>query len=701
MTFHPESQSPRDREGIALVVVLGFLSLLVILAVGFAVAMRTERLAARNFADVVRARQLMHAAVARAIVEIDNNLSVPSPVIYPPWGALPSLGGTGEPPPSLMHGQATNFIPVAMMADATNEARNATWISIIDRKGANIGRYAYVVVNCSGLLDASVVGGVARAAGTSATEIVIANMPELNQYKFSVVPPGTFFTTRSNKWKRFESIPDLWAATADPGSGGPCWNSYPSDFFVFSRFPADTNLNIGGTAADLEAQRDPITAALNDAGVPNAGIVFTNLLDYVDLDSIPRDVESFVTEPIPMVNEVVVESHLEVTGAGVFRNRHIATIKVELWSPFLPGFVGSYRLGAVPGVSFDTITGNPPLPMFSSINPTNVSPTPGASRLDINVPGPGFYQGSYTYEAEVITTGIPMPVLVMNTVITNLEVFSGTSLVDRARPAKPIQTRAQGPSGKDEKAVPCVDPRLNFDPLQWGDVEAPSLLATNRIAIGKGEGISEMYVRNGPLQSVAELGFLSVGAPWRTISLYNAPGSSENPTLHPVLDYFRIGSPPTNAARGLINANSGYSNVLAAAFLDAPIQYVPAVTSSAPSRVGRAEAQAFAANILDQNANILTTLSPIGSNLFGNTEWRPGGSEGLTDAQRESIIRNTYELFSLRQNLFTVILAAQALDPSGGVAAEQRAVAVVWRDPVANANGHHPAFVRFFQWLNE
>jgi len=43
------------REGVALVIVLGLLSVMTILGVAFAVAMRVERLAARNAAHAVRA----------------------------------------------------------------------------------------------------------------------------------------------------------------------------------------------------------------------------------------------------------------------------------------------------------------------------------------------------------------------------------------------------------------------------------------------------------------------------------------------------------------------------------------------------------------------------------------------------------------------------------------------------------------------
>ena len=54
--------SDKSTSGVALILVLGALSLMLILAVSFAVSVRTERLAAGNYADSVRARRAGRAA---------------------------------------------------------------------------------------------------------------------------------------------------------------------------------------------------------------------------------------------------------------------------------------------------------------------------------------------------------------------------------------------------------------------------------------------------------------------------------------------------------------------------------------------------------------------------------------------------------------------------------------------------------------
>ena len=106
-----------------------------------------------------------------------------------------------------------------------------------------------------------------------------------------------------------------------------------------------------------------------------------------------------------------------------------------------------------------------------------------------------------------------------------------------------------------------------------------------------------------------------------------------------------------------------------------------------------------------------TNLSEIAKVTEGSFESPLASSlNGLFDSmQKEGIIRNSAGLLSPRQNLYTIILAAQGLDAATNVAGEQRAVTLVWRDPYPMANPPanqppariHCAFVRFFKWLTD
>src|SRR6266481_2898725 len=65
--------SGRDSErGIALILTLAILTLVTLLVVAFAVSMRVENTASKNFNDLIKARQLAQAAVDDAVATIRN-----------------------------------------------------------------------------------------------------------------------------------------------------------------------------------------------------------------------------------------------------------------------------------------------------------------------------------------------------------------------------------------------------------------------------------------------------------------------------------------------------------------------------------------------------------------------------------------------------------------------------------------------------
>jgi hypothetical protein len=101
------------------------------------------------------------------------------------------------------------------------------------------------------------------------------------------------------------------------------------------------------------------------------------------------------------------------------------------------------------------------------------------------------------------------------------------------------------------------------------------------------------------------------------------------------------------------------------------------------------QAQGFASTVFGNG--VFTNLSDIGYKLTAFPV-------GTTELQKESYFRNAFNLINLRQNMFTVIIEAQAA--SGGNIpknpARQRAVAIVWRDPYTGE-----MFVRHIKWLGD
>jgi Tfp pilus assembly protein PilX len=70
-----ETRERAGKQGIALVLVLGFLAILTLMSVGFAISMRTEHLVSRAHLDGVCARQLAYTAMARGLDDVNTTVT--------------------------------------------------------------------------------------------------------------------------------------------------------------------------------------------------------------------------------------------------------------------------------------------------------------------------------------------------------------------------------------------------------------------------------------------------------------------------------------------------------------------------------------------------------------------------------------------------------------------------------------------------
>ena len=225
-------------------------------------------------------------------------------------------------------------------------------------------------------------------------------------------------------------------------------------------------------------------------------------------------------------------------------------------------------------------------------------------------------------------------------------------------------------------------PNVNSNEVSWGGFNSNTYSQ-----FMWADDTTNLYIKNAPIQSVGELGFLCYdeNKPWTTIRLIGADPSDDTPK---VLDRFSI---TTNQyVKGAVNPNSKSSNVLASVFYDVPVNQD---TISTNRRLLIGETYSFVSDLIDARpfAN-LSDISRVSSASLPSS---------FNSFEQESIIRNSIHLLSPRQNIFTIILAAQSMDSYKNVVAEQRALAVVWRDPYPDSSGHHDMFVRFFKWLDE
>ena len=690
--------------------VLGILSVMVIMAVAFAISMRTERVAAGNYADSVRARQLVQVGLARALYRLvdpvvgdslgTNGLSSSGSKVYPDWLA-PVVASSDitytntsknvylvyATNGSTRANEATNFVPRALWAAATNTdeiAASNHWVLIVSPGNSNIiGRVKYLVLNCSGLLDANFVGGDAtRGVGTNPSELAIGSMPE-----FKLNGANAFLTQRDGGTDyRYETLDELAVLNASS------FNGAPSNFTVYSRAlpgywvtntvpgTVGAQVNLAGTAADMpdgSARWCAITNAFYLAGFSGseAGVLYRNLIDYIDPDSDPG-LDTTCVEPVPMINEMVFSNSVVFDPSALPTPTYTINCwaSFELWYPFVSGG-GTYSFTA--NVAF-----------VSSAGPIAVG---GKQNLVLSSTQQ-FNVASFT--ALCITNNDPVSftIRVDSAAIGNSPALS--IVYDELKCPCTVFT-AVLPDGVN--AMECLDPRFNRYPTNSGwQVEAtPNTLGktntwTASYLLANGDMDTKMHVANTSLQSVAELGYLvySSNAPWHTVKLYGT-------NLHRVLDVFAIGPNTTDPYvtntvwRGRVNPNTRVREVLSVVFSNMPVDEYPG--QAAAATLSATEISNIVVNI---QANTYTNLSDVGRNF--NIAAFP--ATATNELQKEAIFRNTCGLLSVRQNLFAIIIEAHVASggniPSNPV--RQRAVALVWRDPYTGE-----MFVRSIKWLRD
>ena len=167
--------------GSALLIVLGFLSFMVISAVSFAIYMRTERQASSNYRHAVNARHLLNLGLVRAMEEVDSELRLKSntSLKFPDWPGRVLVSAVPDNDDDVQRDsdarvlslEALSFLPPFLVNDVRRYAyrqdgdevyKGAKWRSFSsgidggDASGSVVGRYAYVCVNVSDMLNVNV-----------------------------------------------------------------------------------------------------------------------------------------------------------------------------------------------------------------------------------------------------------------------------------------------------------------------------------------------------------------------------------------------------------------------------------------------------------------------------------------------------------------------------------------------------------------
>lgn len=724
--------SKRNRDGVALILVVGMLALLMVMGVSFAVFMRTERIAAGNFRNDVQARQLLHVALARAIGDIEFHASVTN-AHYPEWFVLASSNAVGNVVSN--SAWATNMIPWGAVGGVWP---NVQWIDV-GQSGCS-GRIAYACINASGLLDINYAGAGTRASGTNASEIQISVLPDV-QNAAALVSPRSI--------KPYETLQDVnTAGAAGLREAARSFITYSANPKSYPNGASESWVDIGGdeTLLKTKAKHDEIVPALlasvQGLSAVDAEFMYTNLLDYVDVDHVPRDLASPCTESVPMINEV----YIRLPYAFLTDGRLASTpnlISFEWNYPFVKSNPNTYWLtysitfqkgaGSGPTLTDDFV----PNPVAGSVQ---LSYNNEVSRIACVSPPPAPAPGSITPKMGIYTNSFGAAIRMSASI--KLEIHEGSAagpIVDAApfpitaAPLLVMSSLTNVPAAKVvantaitlAMGAEVIDPRFNWncDYTVTGRQWVPYLYAAsntlnnaNNVALAKFSGQvadpdMSMFVADGPLHSAAELSYLVRGVRvtgssptqwqwWKTIRLLDESLGAISAPLDPVLDYFVVNS--TNNMRvGCVNPNTWSESVVKSLLVGLPLEKFPGegVSGLLDATAGDlARWWVSAGNIMHGS---VTNLSQIGrmTNVFSDASFPSGKSP----FEKEAFFRNLAGLLGVRQNYFVILLYAQAIkvtpDGKQNPSAECRAVAEVWRDARPNAEGKHPCKVRLLKIL--
>lgn len=765
------------RRGIALVIVLGLMAMLIVMGLSFATSMRTERRAARMSGYQLGSLELTYYALAEAMNQIENDLGSQS-FTSPNWGNLTiHTGNNGNYPSagtnnSLLSWYHAYFVPGAILGVARAETNFCLWRRVNYPDGREAGIFAYMIVDCGGLLDFNgnhetdprLAKAIPRGPGTNVSELALNTnlLRELRggqESRFVNSRVGT--TSRFKPFGRAETLPDALIAgyamytnqTSVGGSLSPlvssAWYSL-TNFYVLSRYPSGYSLGglvatqqtyIGGSATELRDRHDEIFTSINALlrNPAESETFFNNLIDFVDPDIVPGGLEadipangnnadSYCTEPVPMLNELQIITILRQPNPSVYELT--ARFRTELIFPF--AFTSNYP--AIPPMTKLRIKcryeGGAFTPNTFTVDYTNSAPSWVRTPSGMSLAATHFSVLTRDWTSSASSTNAALP---------ERMVIEEWSVLDQAN--RVLDRIAPGAGGViqdlkfNEYFVPSSltlnalyacswtanDPRINWSmPSHWELLYSGRVLASpdadpsnsfgrmnpkagTPSESGGERGDPYMYVHNGPLRSVGDLGYLLYFAnrPWQTVNLIG-------PSVLAVLDRFTVF---TNDVRyGLVNMNTTVSNVLATAFFNCAVELAPGVPAPVSGgRITAAEALELAGAVMaGRPAQGFQNLSLIRQgNLHDTNSVVP---RIVSWQAREGLVRNTCGLLGVRNNVFSIVMSAQSrrqvLDPETGAwrtgirVASHHAMATVWRDPW-KVNGRNKMYVHTFRWYDE
>lgn len=733
-----------NNSGMALIVTLGFLTVIALAVVALVITLRIERLAARNTLDRAAARQYVDVGLAQALEIVDcgclgraypvgywtaTNASVffptcyygfqggacinPAPLIFftnclnhfQDGDCLGTLATNISDTIRLFRGSVTNLVPTALAGQASNILSGWTYIivttngqsgivdvntngqsGVVAPSGLTAGRVAFLVINLSGFMDAHILTVTNRAT---------LGEPDVSSTAWQLIAALTNGGPRT-----FLSQLDLTAANnGNPLSNLVTFSYDPNPDVFFTNNDASAYLGTRAFLTNLVRRTNvndvtnlngitSVSGLLADAGVQEPDHVAYNILNYISPGRIPKTDSAqpyrtdYGVKDVPLINEVVLQ---QIPGAP---SNHYG-VAVELWYPFVPNtstnaqlWVGVYTNEPPNGVSsFDgQVQALPNNGISFKCAVTNMNYGVNEFFVGSNAPSQQIYFEEITGDTPPVTNY--WPVSAQHPIWIWPQVFVGDICVDEAL-VDSSGTPATLNTWTNTGSIQFADPRAN----QTTNNTIFSTLSTLGASNINCTVNAPLILTDAPMLSAGEL--RHIYAPGMT----NACLDLATPQGAACRDRFTVRT--TNAPmRGLVQANTPYTNIWKALLSDITVGWSNSVIStltnvaSMTPSVQQSLAEVVAGSVTNTSGGGWLRFQEMLPTIASNIDGSVGGMNNLADptavSQRGDLLAGMADRVSFRQNVLLVIVCAQRLSPLGRPLgrplADQRAAAVVVRD---------------------
>lgn len=515
-----------SERGIALIVTLAILTVVTLLLLAFAISMRVENVASKNFNDSIKARQLAQGGVDQAVALLrDATPPITAPdntYVTAPGSVFTRKSGTWTQTKLFTDGtdltnvNENNLITGVSAGYPANTPIMASWSNVVVN-GEIVGRLAFWVDDEAAKVNLNVAG--TRANDLQGMTLAAIDLRDLENFTQSDQVNITNYVTNVRPLDTIESV-KMTAPPLPAPAPGITALTYSSNKFYMTVNSVSPDLTVWGTKrtnvvwiatnATMTADQKvtAISNALSDVNLktwfggqtfadkyPSTGQIAANIVDYIDTDGTATDsgTQPDLTPPAylgleqtPYINELVMSNVITVVASGGTATVTITnTIFVELY------YLYTNALGWAAAGSPELYIANPPTLVYSNgasgsltpLAPVTISATTAmpAGNSYVVVPSPTTGSGDILVPATNIAVTITLNQGTITAIYRNSSGRIDYAIIPLTNYTYNLPVDGSVSSTSINWTVSCNDPRVkpvsnNWNPTGGGTTQAKGSL---------------------------------------------------------------------------------------------------------------------------------------------------------------------------------------------------------------------------------